>query len=198
MTEIELFKYFDEHVYYELQMLSYAKGCLENPRDQADWNVMFAAFNVSARNLYDFLNNNGGRATDVNVDDYKLFRTATTRGSTSDVTGILGLLHAQCFHMGQKRFKEPDRKVNLDRIRTMHTWVVSNMADLLKSFKGDFHSQLRQEWDALVAPELILKVDPKVPTTSSIFAALSTGTTTTGSEVYTVDVTAGTLHAPKK
>jgi hypothetical protein len=134
----------------------------------------------------------------VNVDAYKSHRTVRKRGSTSDVSGTLQMLNAQCFHMSQKRFDVPDGKVNRDKIREMHTWVVSNMADLLKSFKDDFRSTLRSEWDALVAPELILKIAPKTPTTSSVFSALSTGTTTTGSEVYTVDVTTGTLHAPKK
>jgi hypothetical protein len=194
MDEKELLGYFNEHVYYESLMLNYAKNRVENAPDFMVWNSMFATFNVSARNLYEFLNNKGDRQTAVNVDDYKLYRTATKRGSTSDVSGTLQMLNAQCFHMGQKRFEVPDGKVNLAKIKEMHAWVVSNMADLLKSFKDDFRSQLRQEWDALVAPQLILTINPKAPTTSSIFAALSTGTAATGGEVYTVDVTTGTLH----
>jgi hypothetical protein len=61
----------------------------------------------------------------------------------------------------QKRFEVPDGKVNLAKIRGMHAWVVSNMADLLKSFKDDFRSQLRQEWDALVAPQLDFDDQPE-------------------------------------
>jgi len=33
MTETELLGYFDEHVYYELLMLNYAKQCLEGAAD---------------------------------------------------------------------------------------------------------------------------------------------------------------------
>jgi hypothetical protein len=189
VDEKELLAYFNEHVYYELLMLNYAKKRIENAADFMDWNAMFATFNVSARNLYDFLNNKGDSRTDVNVDAYKSHRTVTKRGSTSDVTGTLQMLNAQCFHMGQSRSYVPDGKVNREKIREMHEWVVSNMADLLKSFKDDFRLKLRSEWDALVAPELILKVDSKSLTTSSVFGTLSTGTTTTSGEVYTVGVT---------
>jgi hypothetical protein len=198
MTETELLGYFNEHVYYELLMLDYAKQRLENAEDFRVWNAMFAAFNVSARNLYEFLNNKGDRQTAVNVDDYKDFRNKTKRGSISDVQGTLQMLNAQCFHMGQKRFDVPEGKVNRDRIREMHAWVVSNMAELLESFKHDFRSKLRREWDGLVDRKLMLKVEQKGLTTSSIFSALSTGTTTTGSEVFTVNVTTGTLDPPPK
>ncbi|MGO9994129.1 MAG: hypothetical protein ACLPTF_16665 [Steroidobacteraceae bacterium] len=188
MSEIELLDYFNEHVFYELLMLNYARQCLEKQSTQLEWNVMFAAFNVSARNLYDFLNNNGDRRTDMNVDDYKNYRNDTERGSTSDVTGTLGLLNAQCLHMGKKRFKEPDKKINLDRIRTMSAWVVSNMDDLLKSFKEEFRSKLKSDWANLIAQKRITGVSgPTGPAWSVLTTAIATGPTC-GGEWVTFDV----------
>ena len=55
MTEIELAEYANEHFLYELLMLRYSKHHLQVCRDRLRWNAMFAAFNVSARNFYDFL-----------------------------------------------------------------------------------------------------------------------------------------------
>jgi hypothetical protein len=88
MDEKQLIGYFNEHVYYELLMLNYAKQRIENAPDFMFWNAMFATFNVSARNLYDFLNNKGDRRTDVNVDACKSHRTVTKRGSTSGKASI--------------------------------------------------------------------------------------------------------------
>lgn len=175
MTETELFDYFNEHVFYEMQMLNYTRGRLENAPDQPTWNAMFAAFNVSARNLYDFLNNNGDRRTDVNVDDYKNFRSDAKRSSTSDVTGTLNKLHAQCLHLGKDRFKEPDKKINLDRIRTMSAWVVSNVTALLGSFKEEFRSKLNSDWIDLVAQRIVSgPIGPELGTlTTSTFAMVN-------------------------
>lgn len=186
MSETELFDYLNEHVFYELLMVNYSKQRLESGLDRYLWNAMFAAFNVSARNLYDFLNNNGDRRTDVNVDDYRSFRNDTKRGSTSDVTGTLGLLNAQCLHMGKKRFAEPDKKINLDRIVTMSTWVVSNMDDLTRSFKHDFRSKLRKDWDGLVAQHRIVS-GPIGPAWATLTTAIASGPTG-GGQFVTFDV----------
>jgi hypothetical protein len=183
MTDAELVDYFNEHVFYELLMLRHSKQCIQKADTQIIWNTMFAAFNVSARNLYDFLNNKGDRQTDVNVDDYKLLRTDTRRGSISDVQGTLQMLNAQCFHMGNQRSKEVDKKVSLDRIRTMSAWVVSNMDDLLKSFRDDFRSKLRPEWAGLVDHKSRMVVGvlgPMRPSLNSTTSIIATGPTGTG------------------
>jgi hypothetical protein len=151
MTETELFDYFNEHVYFELQTLTFTKQRLEQETEQLSWNAMFAAFNVSARNLYDFLNNKGTR-NEVRVDDYKNIRTNTQRDSVSEIQGLLNALHAQCFHMGKSRVEKANKKVNLDKIRKFSIWVISNMDALIKSFKDEFASKLRPEWGALTAP----------------------------------------------
>jgi len=185
MDKAKLLDYFNEHIFYEVQMLSYAKYCLESPRSQNEWNVMFAAFNVSARNLYYFVGNRD--KGNMNVDDYRPYMGTFNRRSIEEgnVKQTMRLLEAQCLHMGEDRFIEPDRKINIERIRTMQAWIASNIISLLKSFNDDFRP--KPEWDALVGRGQAVQMGPTGPSASAIFGILSTGTTTVG-EFVTFDV----------
>jgi hypothetical protein len=117
----------------------------------------------------------------MNVADYRTYCRTFKRGSIDSVRKPLYELNAQCFHMGKKRTKEVASKVNLDRIKTMSAWVVSNMDDLLKSFTGDFRAKLRPEWDGLVAQHLIVRVGPiGPPTACSVPSIIATGPTGPG------------------
>jgi hypothetical protein len=169
----ELVDYFNEHVFYELITLRYSKQRLENGGDQLLWNAMFAAFNVSARNLYYFVGNRDG--TNVNVADYKTYCQTFDRGSIEDVKSTLELLNSQCLHLGKKRYKETEKKINLRRIITVSAWIESRMDDLLKSFNNDFRSKLRPEWADPVAQHLVLGVEgPGGPSASSLPSNITT------------------------
>jgi hypothetical protein len=142
MTKEELIEYFNEHILYELLMLRYAKLRLTNGQTQILWNAMFATFNVSARNLYEFLNNKGSK-NEVNVHDYQEYYGDFVRHAISDITGTLQLINEQCFHMGVKRPKVPDKKVNMSRIQTMFDWIESNIDALISNFDDDFRAELQ-------------------------------------------------------
>jgi glycerophosphoryl diester phosphodiesterase len=175
MPETEPFEpvsYFDEHVFYELVMLKYTTQRLEVESDAPVWNAMFAAFNVSARNLYYFLGKR--EANNANKADYQTYYRSFERGSLDEVKEILGELHAQCLHLGKKRFKEPEKKINIEKVRKVSAWVVSNMRELLKSFTADFRSKLRPEWDRLVGQELILRVSSAGLSTSTVTGVMAT------------------------
>jgi hypothetical protein len=135
MTELELVDYFNEHVLYELMMLRYSKKQLESSVSQFQWNAMFAAFNVSARNLYEFLK---GERDNVSVTDYRAYCQSFQRDEVSDVSGTLQMLNAQCFHMGRKRSKVAADKVQLDRIQRMAAWLETNISRLIVSFGDGF------------------------------------------------------------
>jgi hypothetical protein len=113
---------------------------LENAPDQFFWNAMFAAFNVSARNLYYFLGRREG--SNANVADYRAYCQTYARGSIESVKETMTDLNAQCLHLGKTRTKEADRKINLARVRKMSEWIESNVDNLLKSFKADFRSKI--------------------------------------------------------
>jgi hypothetical protein len=165
-TSDELVDYFNEHVFYELLMLRYTKQCLENGGDQLPWNAMFAAFNVSARNLYSFLANKD--RPNASVEDYRAYRQTLDGISVEEVKSTLDLLNAQCLHLGWKRHKEPEEKINIDRIRSVSEWIESGTGNLLKTFKEDFRSKLRPKLADLPAQQSIIGVDkPLGPSTSS-------------------------------
>ena len=144
ISEAELIGYFNEHVLYELLMLRFSKQCLESSRHELVWNAMFAAFNVSARNLYNFLGRRE-RKENMNVADYQEYRQTFDRPNVEAVKSVLGDLNAQCLHLGKERSSQPDEKINLDGIKVMSEWVESHMAILMKSFKGDFQTKLTPE-----------------------------------------------------
>ena len=169
MTESQLIDYFNEHVCYEWLMVRYSKKCLEAWGTQLCWNAMFSAFNVSARNLYSFLNNKGER-TDINVHDYDRYRNSSRYDSVSDVHGTLGKLNAQCFHMGRERFKEPDKKIKLGKIAEVSDWIEKNMDSLVESFKEEFRPRIKLEQADLVTQMKVLNriVGPHGSTSSSL------------------------------
>ena len=140
MNKQELVDYFNEHILYELLMCRYAKVRLVEGQTQILWNALFATFNVSARNLYEFLNNKGLNNA-VNVHDYKDYYRTFARSSISDITGTLQQLNEQCFHMGKKRPVEVDRKVNIKRIEKLLDWVEENIDALVPNFDDDFRKR---------------------------------------------------------
>jgi hypothetical protein len=99
---------------------------------------------VSARNLYEFLNNKGTN-NEVKVHDYKDYYGAFGRSGISDITGTLQLINEQCFHLGKKRPKAVARKVNITRIETLFDWAEKNMAELISNFEEDFRQKLKVE-----------------------------------------------------
>jgi hypothetical protein len=176
VTETKLLEDLNEHVFYELLMLRYSMHNLENAPDRMFWNAMFAAFNVSARNLENFLTNKGDR-THMRILDYKDYRTNIRSISNEPVRKTLEMLNAQCLHMGRDRYKEPDKKINLDRLRVVFKWVTSNMDEFLKSFTEDFRSKLRPEWGHLIAQPLTVRVGPTGPSSSAMSSSSTTSTT---------------------
>src|SRR6266702_81868 len=96
MTRDELIAYFNEHILYELLMLRYSRNLLRSQPQQLVWNANFAAFNVSARNLYEYLSNKGGN-NEVNVHAYLPYAKTFRISSKSDITGTLQKINEQVF-----------------------------------------------------------------------------------------------------
>lgn len=146
----ELANYFNEHVLYELLMLRYTKIRLEpiGPEgpyvvEQLLWNAMFAAFNVSARNIYDFLN--GDDKQNVRVVDYRPYCRSFALGSIDDIRMSKDMLHAQCLHMGRGRTKLSKDKITIDRIQKMSEWIEGKMQVLTDSFNAELRSKVNPE-----------------------------------------------------
>jgi hypothetical protein len=155
MTEAELIEYVSEHFVYELLMLRYSKYHLEICRDQLLWNTMFAAFNVSARNIYDFLSG-GGDNRSVRLKDFK--GRGASCFESNGIAPTVDRLNSQCLHLGKRRPTTSDRKVTLDRIRQVFEWAESNMLTFIQSlgFKDEIDLS-RADLERVKVPALMLK-----------------------------------------
>jgi hypothetical protein len=140
-SENQLIDYFNEHILYELLMLRYARGRLRSST-QILWNAAFSAFNVSARNLYEFLNNKG-TTNEVKRHEYLKYSAAFRLSDITKMTGTLQLINEQVFHMGRKRPTSGDGKVNLERVDEVFAWVEHNMLSLVASFEDEFRSKIQ-------------------------------------------------------
>jgi hypothetical protein len=102
---------------------------------------MFAAFNVSARNLYDFLNDNGTN-TEVKCYEYAGFAKSFKRSSLDKVKGPLQLLNLQVFHMGRKRLAVREGKVSLKMVDDVFEWIEKNIGHLYEAFDEEFRAKI--------------------------------------------------------
>jgi hypothetical protein len=195
MTKAELIEQFDEHVFYEVQMLIYTKQCLEKEQPQPVWNAMFAAFNVSARNLENFLSNKGNN-TRLRVLDYDPYRKVSGKFKNEPIRKALEQLNAQCLHLGKSRTPKPDDKINIVKIRKIFTWVVSSMDSLLKNLKDDFRPQ--SDWTGLLSQKLTVRVGPQGPSATNVTSTMTTGPTGGLGEMIGFDTHAQEIKGPPK
>jgi len=91
-------KYLTEHLKYERDMLRHTYGRLTEMSGM-DWCAMFEAFGVHARNLYDFLRNEGSASSTFRAVDYVLGYKGKPH---SDVDGRM---NESFFHLSAKRLQ---------------------------------------------------------------------------------------------
>lgn len=168
VDDYDMFEFFNKHVYYEMTMLRSSADRLETIDDQFEWNVMFVAFLVYARNISDFLRNKGN-SNDARALDFDPYRSVTRQAGVEEVKEINNLVHAECLHMGRKRYTEADKKLGLTEVRELRNWVVLHMGRFKASLNDDAQKRLRWEWNTLLAPTLPLgPVAPNQLTASSL------------------------------
>jgi hypothetical protein len=143
-TEDQLVEYFNEHVLYELLVLRYSYARLKGAKTQILWNVVFSAFNVSARNLYEFLNNKGS-SNEVKCSEYLKHAKTFRLSSVGQVTGTLQMLNEQVFHMGRKRLGDRGHKVNMERVHQISEWIEENVVQLVGSFEETFATKIQMQ-----------------------------------------------------
>jgi hypothetical protein len=98
--------------------------------------------NLSARNLYEFLNNKGSN-NEVKRHEYAGYARTFQLSSISGITGTLQMLNEQVFHMGRKRPTNRDGKVTLERIDKVFNWTEKNVLELVASFDETFSEKIQ-------------------------------------------------------
>jgi hypothetical protein len=156
--------YLAEHLPYELLMLRYAHRQLSQSRDQLHWNMSLEAFSIHARNLRDFLLNDGGsnnfKASDF-LDNYT--------SSRQDLAGAMQKLNTQILHMAKSRPADDVKKFNTDQAHTLYQWLEDAMTEFLSSLSPGYRACWNEENSRIPATARL----PFSPTSTNVPAKLS-------------------------
>lgn len=139
MNDDELAIYYNEHVLYEILMLRYAHSRLKT-NDQMIWNAMFATFNVSARNIYNFLTNNESK--NIGIKDFHHLCRSYTKPNLAKVSGKLQKINNQCFHMAKDRKNSNVGKIYSSDLDDISDWIEAELSRLHGCFDPTFKARL--------------------------------------------------------
>jgi hypothetical protein len=162
-TEDKL-KYLREHVAYEREMLEFTYARLHKTEPGKEWNMAYESFAVHARNLYDFLRNEGKRQTNFRADDY-------VEGWGLSAFTLFNDLDIFVFHMAASR--EEREKLNLQILRKLGAWLDQQWAVWVGRLPQEYNGILSS--NAVCDPALKLEAGVTLATACTV----STSTTVT-------------------
>jgi hypothetical protein len=110
----DLEAYLREHLKYERDMLRHTYSRLTEMKG-LDWCAMFESFGVHARNLYDFLRNEGSASSTFRAVDYIAGYKGTPHSEVD------GRMNESFFHMSAKRLQGD--AVNTADAETIGGWI---------------------------------------------------------------------------
>ena len=141
--EKDLKEYLSEHLNYERAMLKYTWPKLFTKAGY-DWCVVFECFGLHARNLRDFLKNQGNGSNTFRACDYVANFKARDTGKTIEK------MNQSFFHLSSKRLD--DTPINLDDLASLAEWIDENWED--------WASQLPTPYNKLADPLPACPVKP--------------------------------------
>jgi len=139
--EAAMLKYLGEHIKYERDMLAFCYAKLHNTRPGLEWNAFYEAFGIHARNIYNFLRNDGGTTTTFRADQY--VQSWKRPGPLLKFNGLDLFL----FHMSKSRLEHA--KLDLQRLKELGKWLDDEWAKWVGALSGPYAA--------------ILKTDPVCP-----------------------------------
>jgi hypothetical protein len=159
-TNAERAAYLQEHLCYELLMMRHTFEELTTPKNSyLDWNAYFESFAVHARNLYDFLTNDGG------CNNFKA-RDFDPQFKASKLDNVFSLFNSGVFHLGKSRPTEEDDKINVCRAAKVRDWIEQNFS----AFKSNLNSD-HYPWDGdRASPSKMIRIalnSKNMPTTTN-------------------------------
>ncbi len=129
-------QFLNEHLKYEHDMLEYSLSKLYCEGDQLGWNAFFESFAIHARNLYDFLRNEGKsnnyRASDF-AENYK----------KPDHNIEFNKLDPSVFHLGKDRVRRKI-KVRMNNIEILAGWIDENHLTWHRQLKKEYKDKVRE------------------------------------------------------
>ncbi len=163
-NEAEMLRYLEEHVAYERTMLGYTYARLHDTAPGVGWNVVYESFGIHARNLYDFLRNEGKTQTTFRADDYV--------DSWPKPNALLSFneLDVFLFHMSTGRAER--QKLNLQRLQQLGAWLDDAWAKWVRRLPDPYARNLNQ--GPVCATPLLLQAGVTQATACTMFTAVST------------------------
>jgi hypothetical protein len=160
-----------DHLPYEVLMLRHSYQRALEDRYALDWNAFHEAFAVHARNLFDFLMNEGG-SNNFRARDFSPGFTVRKDAKVQRV--IEQDLHWQVFHFGKQRQSEEEKKVGTEQRKAIFDWIEENFNAFIAALDPD----LRPHWYAERAdPEKVREELAKATDTVAIGLAPQSAST---------------------
>lgn len=133
----DLCNYLEDHVQYERWMLGQTFQAMHVTPEGPAWNMVFEAFCLHARNLYDFLRHEGKRANTYRADDYVPGRTKPNAELEFNE------LDTFLFHMSAGRAHR--LKLNLGRLQKLGEWLDAEWLNWANSLGTPYKEMVRKE-----------------------------------------------------
>ncbi len=167
--------YINEHLPYEWSMLQYTFEQLRCESNQMQYNMLYAAFCVFARNLDSFLVNKDKKIQAAKfVKNYK--------ADVQKIKSIKNRVHDQVFHTHDGRpIQKSPKKVQLEEVEKYYKWIVKNFNQFLEELPQNY----KENWaDNLnnVSGKCSYTVIPTQPTTTNAIQFVSSDNVTDGSK----------------
>lgn len=133
-TTDKLLGYLDDHIRYEWDMLRYSFTRLHRTPPGPEWNIVFEAYCVHARNLYDFLRHEGKTQTTFRADDFVSGRSKPSPLlAFNELDGFL-------FHMSTSRAEKA--KLTLERLTELQDWIDREWVNWAQSLPEPYNGVL--------------------------------------------------------
>ena len=168
-NETEISKFLQEHITYERIMLGHTYIKIHSAICQLDWNAYYESFCVHARNLYDFLRNEGSNNT--------FFAGKYVSGwQKPQHDDRFNKLDSFIFHMSQNRLEK--QKPNTENLQFIGKWIDKHWQI--------WHAKLNDPYKALISSDPVCVDVPAILTSTFSTSNHVTSSSTSSHSVVSV------------
>jgi hypothetical protein len=137
-SERERIAYLREHLFYEVLMLRFTLRRLDMDQTQLLWNALYESFGVHARNLHDFLRRNKGDSRNFRARDFTIGDFIAKKRNCID--GLMEKMRQQILHLGKRRTASKEKKIDLDDVKNIATWIEQGLMQFSRELKEPYKS----------------------------------------------------------
>jgi hypothetical protein len=166
--------YLEEHLPYELSMLTHTFERLHSTHSEADWNAFLESFCMHARNLKCFVTNDKGVNNSCVIARY--FISNFDVSVPKKLTGAFQRVNEQTAHLTKNRRTKPAEKFTIDNAHDVYHWLIPTM----QKFVDALSATDCQRWDAAAKKKLVMKIGDVVPSATNVIQMVTSTSVITG------------------